>query len=189
MDAELGDNPGVKELESFSLPTRMGRVYVAVGPGGVVGVGLPPEGEQRLTEVLAKRVGPGAKLREVPAQELEAGRWLMSYLSGGRPGFGVDVDLSGLREFTVQVLMATRTIPYGATVTYATLAAMVGRPAAARAVGRALGANPVPVFVPCHRVVAAHGLGGFTSGVEMKRALLAMENHTGPVLGSKGEED
>jgi len=87
-------------------------------------------------------------------------------------------------EFVGTVIEALHSIPYGATVTYGQLAAMIGRPGASRAVGRALGANPCPVVFPCHRVVAASGLGGFTPGLDWKRALLALEQRAGPIDSS-----
>lgn len=91
-----------------------------------------------------------------------------------------------LREFTVATLPkgtefqrtvwdALKTIPYGETRTYAQIAAAIGKPTAARAVGQAVGANPCLILIPCHRVVAANGIGGFSSGVEVKRQLLALE--------------
>jgi methylated-DNA-[protein]-cysteine S-methyltransferase len=86
------------------------------------------------------------------------------------------VDLDGLPPFQRKVLLAERRVPYGRTITYGALAAKVGRPRAARAVGQALAHNPVPLVVPCHRVIAAGGgLGGFGGGLALKRRLLALE--------------
>ena len=86
------------------------------------------------------------------------------------------VDLSGLGPFTVAVLEALRRVAPGSTTTYGALAVLAGRPKAARAVGQAVGSNPVPVIVPCHRVIASNGsLGGFSAGLDRKRALLAHE--------------
>ena len=98
------------------------------------------------------------------------------YLAGKRRAFSVPVDWRGRGGFGRQVLEACARVPYGETVSYGELAKRVGSPGAARAVGQALGRNPVPLIVPCHRVVASGGgLGGFGGGLEMKRRLLVLE--------------
>ena len=97
------------------------------------------------------------------------------YLSGGRRSFSVPLDLRGT-PFQVKVWRAAASIPYGHVESYGSLAARVGVLGGARAVGRAMGANPVPLFVPCHRVVGADGsLIGFGGGLDLKRRLLEME--------------
>lgn len=96
--------------------------------------------------------------------------------------FALDGQLdAGGTAFQRAVWDALRAIPRGATRTYAELARALGRPGATRAVGGAAGANPLPVIVPCHRLVSADGLGGFSGGVAIKRALLALEGHRFPV--------
>ena len=102
---------------------------------------------------------------------------LRRYLSGGHVDFkGYDVDWSAYTPFERSVLEATRRIPYGETRTYGQIAAAIGRPDAARAVGQALGKNRTCILIPCHRVVAANGgLGGFSGGLHWKRELLALE--------------
>ncbi|PVV84097.1 hypothetical protein DD509_05190 [Dehalogenimonas alkenigignens] len=90
--------------------------------------------------------------------------------------FKEGLDLTGATEFQQQVYRAACGIPFGETKSYGELAAAIGKPGAARAVGQALGANPLPILIPCHRVVAADGgLGGFSGGVETKQQLLEME--------------
>lgn len=90
-------------------------------------------------------------------------------------------DLDGLSEFTKTVLMAVCHIPYGKTESYASLAATIGHPRAARAVGNAVGSNPIPVLIPCHRVVRSNGeLGGYAFGADIKRALLETEGSSVP---------
>jgi methylated-DNA-[protein]-cysteine S-methyltransferase len=90
--------------------------------------------------------------------------------------FKEGLDLSAATEFQQQVYQAACTIPYGQTVSYGELARRLGKPGAARAVGRALGANPVPILIPCHRIVGADGsLTGFTGGLDAKQQLLDME--------------
>jgi len=88
---------------------------------------------------------------------------------------GYQLDISGLTEFEQAVLNETKTIPYGETITYAELARRIGRDGAARAVGQALSKNPYPIVIPCHRVVARSGIGGYSGGVGVKKKLLEME--------------
>ena len=109
---------------------------------------------------------------------------LAEYLAGSRTFFTVPVDLSGLPGFQSDVLAAAARIPYGEMTSYAALARSVGRPRAARAVGNALGANPVPVIVPCHRIIRGDGTWGhYVFGAPMKTALLTLERHTPALVG------
>lgn len=109
---------------------------------------------------------------------------LAEYLAGSRTFFTVPVDLSGIPEFQSEVLAAAARIPYGEMTSYAALAKLVGRPRAARAVGNALGANPVPVIVPCHRIIRGDGTWGhYVFGADMKTALLTLERHTPALVG------
>lgn len=105
----------------------------------------------------------------------DAERQLGEYFAGTRTTFDVALDLTGT-EFQRAAWHALTRIPYGTTVSYAEQAAMVGSPRATRAIGSANGRNPIPIIVPCHRVIASDGsLGGYALGLEMKRALLALE--------------
>ncbi len=98
------------------------------------------------------------------------------YLSGGEITFPDKLDLSGATHFQRRVWEITRLIPYGGTRSYTWVAQQVGRPRVVRAVGQALARNPLPVIIPCHRVLAiGGGIGGFSDGVEMKRRLLHLE--------------
>ena len=105
---------------------------------------------------------------------------IKAYFAGGCDDFGdVKVRLEGLSGFTVRVLEACRKVPAGKTVTYGELASLAGSPKAARAVGGAMGANPVPLIIPCHRVIKSDGkLGGFSAqgGTELKKRMLEMES-------------
>lgn len=101
---------------------------------------------------------------------------LATYFGGDRKSFDVEVDLTGVTDFTRAVLNATSYIPYGKVTTYGEIATMINKPGASRAVGNALGRNPVPVVIPCHRVVLASGaMGWYTGGPHIKEALLDIE--------------
>jgi methylated-DNA-[protein]-cysteine S-methyltransferase len=101
---------------------------------------------------------------------------LARYVEGEEVEFDVPVDLTALKPFTARVLTEIRRIPYGKTASYGTIARRLGQPNAARAVGQALKRNPIPVVIPCHRVVSYDGsLGGFSMGLDMKRRLLSIE--------------
>jgi methylated-DNA-[protein]-cysteine S-methyltransferase len=103
-------------------------------------------------------------------------RQLDEYFAGARRGFDVPIDWQLVRGFAGQVLRATARIPFGSLSTYRGVAAEAGSPNAYRAAGNALGSNPIPIVVPCHRVVHADGgLGGYTGGLERKRFLLTLE--------------
>lgn len=101
---------------------------------------------------------------------------LSAYFAGQLTSFDLDLDLSGLTEFQAQVLQAAARIPYGQTLSYLQLAARLGRPRSSRAVGQALAGNPIPILIPCHRVIASSGaLGGYAGGLDWKRRLLIHE--------------
>jgi methylated-DNA-[protein]-cysteine S-methyltransferase len=105
------------------------------------------------------------------------------YFSGHETTFPDRLDLAGTTDFQQRVWATTRLIPYGTTRSYRWVARQIGQPAAVRAVGQALAKNPLPVIIPCHRVVASHGqLGGYSGGVNMKQRLLYMESSEGTGL-------
>jgi methylated-DNA-[protein]-cysteine S-methyltransferase len=115
----------------------------------------------------------GARILRVPLDEVR--RELDEYFAGDRTAFDLPLDLR-VAPFHEQVLRELGRVPYGATTTYGTLAARVGQPRAARAVGTVMNRNPLPIVLPCHRVVGANGaLTGYAGGLDRKRALLALE--------------
>jgi O-6-methylguanine DNA methyltransferase len=130
--------------------------------------------EERLRGQGAIAVGrPGPRAEAVLRQALDQAE---HYLRGELEEFSCPLDIEGRgAPFEAQVWRALRSIPYGATRSYGEIARALGRPRAARAVGRACGTNPIPVIIPCHRVVGSNGLGGFGCGLAMKRRLLAIE--------------
>jgi methylated-DNA-[protein]-cysteine S-methyltransferase len=139
-------------------------------PGGASN-GRRPETERPETERPATEPGNGG----LPAPLAAAVAQLEEYFAGRRHRFDLPLELDGT-DFQRSVWLGLAEIPYGKTVSYAELAAMVGRPHAYRAVGQANGSNPIPIVLPCHRVVASGGgLGGYGGGLPMKRQLLALE--------------
>lgn len=117
-----------------------------------------------------------APTRQAGALAAHARAELAEYLSSARSYFTVPLDLSGLPPFQRQVLAATHEIPFGEVRSYRWIAERIGRPQAMRAVGTALGANPIPILIPCHRVVRSDGsLGGYIFGLPVKDQLLALE--------------
>ncbi len=149
------------------------RVDSPIGPLVVSG------GEEAVTEILlpvrGRRLAVPADRRSVRGPVLDAARQLDEYFGGRRRAFDLPLALRGT-EFQEQVWLTLAEIPYGETVSYGELAAMVGRPRASRAVGQANGANPIPIVLPCHRVVAADGtIGGYGGGISTKRQLLSLE--------------
>ncbi len=123
-----------------------------------------------------KKVYPGAVTDNVSLIQRECNK-VKKYLGGSRVDFAVDIlDESCLYAFQKEVLWMERKIPYGRISTYGRLAAKIGRPGAARAVGTALARNPFPIFIPCHRTIRADGtLGGYQGGIELKRGFLELE--------------
>jgi O-6-methylguanine DNA methyltransferase len=164
----------VFRLHVFEVPTSWGVFRLAASEGGVVAAGLPgPDGDAFFK--FLRRKYPGFLFLEGTTPELEQGRReIEEYLAGERREFGVPFHLR-VTPFQFKVLEALSVIPYGATTTYGEVAARLGAPGAARAVGAACAANPLPLLVPCHRVVGASGLGGYAGGLALKRRLLEHE--------------
>jgi methylated-DNA-[protein]-cysteine S-methyltransferase len=158
--------------------TVLGRCALVWGPGGVRSVHLPETTERDTRErVLADH--PAALEAEPPDGIRQAASAIAGLLRGGGDDLGeIPLDMANLPPFRRKVYEAARGIPAGRTRTYGELAADVGRPGAARAVGHAMSRNPYPLVVPCHRVVASDGtLGGFSApgGLATKRRLLGIE--------------
>jgi len=151
--------------------TPFGRVAVSATAKGLTRVLLPNEAAALRAPAVSPQ--PDAAAETLAAR---AEREILEYLAGRRRRFTVPVDLSAAPPFHAKALRALARVPYGRTVTYGELAARAGRPQGARAVGQAMARNPVPLVVPCHRVVASGGgLGGYGGGLDLKRRLLALE--------------
>jgi methylated-DNA-[protein]-cysteine S-methyltransferase len=160
-------------LGSAVLP-RLGRVEVAATASGVCAIALPQWNDHDL------RLGPweeaGFRAERTPdAVVRQALSELRAYADGSSTTFDVALALRHLPAFTTRVLRALLAVPAGEVTTYGRLAAKAGSPGASRAVGGAVGRNPIPIIVPCHRVVASDGIGGFGLGLACKRTLLAIE--------------
>lgn len=155
--------------------TMVGDLWIAVTEEGLAAVefgGAEAAFVERLAERTRRR-----PLRSAVRTE-EASRELREYLQGRRRTFSLPVDLRHVTPFQRSVLQAARAIPAGQVATYGQIGRRIGRPRAARAIGQALGSNPVPIVVPCHRVLASDGsLGGYSGrgGIRTKRRLLQLE--------------
>jgi methylated-DNA-[protein]-cysteine S-methyltransferase len=151
----------------------VGQLLVAATERGLCRISFDPDPERELDELA--RVHGVRVLRSARPLE-ETRRELGEYFERRRTAFDIPVDVAGLAPFQRQVLSELAQVPYGETATYGGLAARIGKPRAARAVGGALNRNPIPIVLPCHRVVGASGkLVGYAGGIERKRALLALE--------------
>jgi methylated-DNA-[protein]-cysteine S-methyltransferase len=173
--AERAARDGLLDVAYATVDSPLGPLTAAVTPAGLVRLayeGFRPRDE--VLQELAAKVSP--RMLEAPARLDPLRRQLEEYFEGRRRGFDLPIDWSLTRGFTRGVLQATARIPYGEVGTYASVAGAAGSPRAVRAAGNALGANPMPVVVPCHRVLRSGGaLGGYTGGVERKEFLLRLE--------------
>jgi methylated-DNA-[protein]-cysteine S-methyltransferase len=175
------------EIAQMSLKSRVGEIWLGCTPRGLFWVNLRPVDALAVEGFFEE--GHRVKLKHGGEMAERAGRELILYLEGKLRKFTVKLDLRGTTPFQRKVWRATCKIPYGQVRTYAWIADKLGDPNSARAVGNALGKNPIPIFIPCHRVVGAHGgLGGFSAGLGFKRWLLSLESGQS-VLGLGGEGD
>ena len=165
------------------VPSELGDFGVVAGEAGLCGVILPELGDSpRSVARLVRRTYPDAHRGSSPLLVLFA-EALRLYLTGSESGFDGQLDYGDASPFEQVVWEATRSIPYGETRSYGEVAGRLGSGAVARAVGRANGANPVPIVIPCHRVVGADGsLVGYGGGLEIKAALLRLEGARLPCL-------
>ena len=172
--ARRAEAEGLLNVAYRTIDSPVGRLLLAATPEGLVRVAFETEDADRVLSELAAQVSPRVLL--APARLDAAASELEEYFAGRRHAFDVPVDLRLARGFRRAVLERLTQVPYAGTVSYGELAARAGSPRAVRAVGTACALNPVPLVVPCHRVVRSDGApGGYRGGPDVKRRLLAME--------------
>jgi methylated-DNA-[protein]-cysteine S-methyltransferase len=168
---------GLLDVAYATLDSPVGTLLLAATPRGLVRIAYLDAGEQEseVLEQLSVKVSP--RILAAPRRLDEPRRELEQYFAADRPRFETPLDWRLTHGFGRRVLEATARIPFGSVSTYKDVAAEAGSPRGSRAAGNALGANPLPIVVPCHRVLhSGGGLGGYTGGLERKRALLAVES-------------
>ena len=169
---ETAAREGLVDVAYETTDSPVGELLLAATERGLCRVSFDPEPDREL-DLLARF---GTRVLRVPRRLDAARRQLDEYFAGKRTAFELETDLALARDFQRDVLRELARVPYGETTTYGSLAARVGRPRAARAVGTAMNRNPVPTVLPCHRVVGSGGsLVGYGGGLERKRALLVLE--------------
>jgi methylated-DNA-[protein]-cysteine S-methyltransferase len=165
---------GLADVAYAPVDSPVGELVAAVTPRGLVRLAYEDGRRDAVLAELAARVSP--RVIEAPARVDDVRRQLDEYFAGRRHAFDLGIDWTLTHGFTRRVLQATARIPFGELATYRLVAEGAGNAAAVRAAGNALGANPTPIVVPCHRIVRTGGaLGGYTGGVERKRFLLTLE--------------
>ena len=168
------EQAGILDVAYRTLDTPVGSLLLAATEKGLVRVAFATEDHARVLATLADRISP--RVLKAPRRLDPAAREIDEYFGGHLRDFDLPLDFSLSRGFRRLVLSHLREIGYGKTTSYAALAATAGSPKAARAVGTACATNPIPVVVPCHRVVRGDGsIGQYAGGVEVKKALLALE--------------
>jgi len=168
------DRDGVLDLGYRSVDTPVGRLLLVASEVGLVRVAYPREDHDAVLAMLARQVSP--RILEAPTRLDAAARQLDEYFAHRRTRFDVPLDLRLASGFRRTVLTRLPDIAYGSTASYAQVAEAAGSPRAVRAVGTACATNPLPLFVPCHRVVRSDGgMGQYAGGVDTKRALLTLE--------------
>ena len=169
---------GLADIGYAPVDSPWGPLLAAMTNRGLVKLGYPEDDVDAVLERLARRISP--RIVEVDAgsdRRLDAvQRELDEYFDGRRRAFELPLDWTLIGPFGRRVLRATSEIPYGGVLSYAEVAAEAGSPRGSRAAGNALGANPIPIVIPCHRVLRTGGaLGGYGGGLHRKRFLLELE--------------
>ena len=177
--ARRAADEGILDVAYGIYDSPLGPLTVMVTARGLVRLSYPGEQISAELDELAERVSP--RILEAPERTDTVRRELDEYFAGDRRAFDVPIDWRLVRGFAGDVLRATAQIPFGSVSSYRDVATEAGSPNAYRAAGNALGSNPVPIVVPCHRVLhVGGGLGGYTGGVDRKRFLLRLEGALAP---------
>jgi methylated-DNA-[protein]-cysteine S-methyltransferase len=165
---------GLADIAYTPVDSPFGTLLAAATSKGLVRLAFPEEDLDAVLEGLARRISP--RIIEAPASFDGVRRELDEYFDGSRRAFELAQDWTLMSAFGRKVLGATYEIPYGGVLSYAEVAAEAGSPRGSRAAGNALGSNPIPIVVPCHRVLRTGGsLGGYGGGLDRKRYLLELE--------------
>jgi methylated-DNA-[protein]-cysteine S-methyltransferase len=165
---------GLADVSYAPVDSPFGPLLAATTKRGLVKLAFPEEDVDGVLERLARHVSP--RIVAADAQLDPVRRELDEYFGGRRRGFALPLDWTLVGPFGRRVLGVTAEIPYGGVLSYAEVAAEAGSPRGSRAAGNALGSNPIPIVVPCHRVLRSGGaLGGYGGGLDRKRYLLKLE--------------
>lgn len=166
---------GILDVAYRTIDTPVGSLLLAATAQGLVRVAFESEGHELVLEALANKVSP--RILSSPGRLDRVAREVDEYFAGERREFDLPLDLRLSNGFRLAVLSHLPQIAYGHTESYSQVALAAGSPKAVRAVGSACATNPLPVIVPCHRVLRSDGsLGGYTGGLDAKRAMLALES-------------
>jgi len=165
---------GLADVAYATVDSPIGELLAASTERGLVRIAFKTERQDDVLNELVVRISP--RVVEAPAQLDDVRRELDQYFDGKRREFELPLDWQLSRGFRAEVLRKLIEVPYGETASYAEVAAQAGRPRAYRAAGSACGSNPIPIVVPCHRVLRSGGaLGGYGGGLDVKRYLLRLE--------------
>lgn len=169
------EKAGLLDVAYRTIDTPVGTLLLAMTEKGLLRVAYDCENHDRALETIAAEISP--RILNAPKRLDAAAREIDEYFAGARTDFDLPLDFGLSRGFRRTVLRRLRRIAYGRTASYAAIAAMVDNPKAVRAVGTACATNPLPIVVPCHRVVRSDGtLGQYVGGAKVKRNLLTLEN-------------
>jgi methylated-DNA-[protein]-cysteine S-methyltransferase len=172
LSSERGE-PGAPLIEFALLDSRLGTIVLIAREKRLISLDISIE-EGTVTRKRLRDQYPGASESLKPFDRLQ--RLLDRFLRGKKVDFDIPFDLRGLGDFSRRVLLEVKGIPYGAVTSYGAIGRRLGYPSAGRAVGQAVGRNPIPIVIPCHRVIRSDGLlGGFSMGLNLKKRLLALE--------------
>jgi methylated-DNA-[protein]-cysteine S-methyltransferase len=170
---------GLTDVSYATVESPFGSLLAATTRRGLVRLAFPEESTDSVLERIARRLSP--RIVEAAAPLDPVRRELEDYFTGRRRTFDLSLDWSLIGPFGRRVLRVTSEIPYGGVLSYAEVAAEAGSPRGSRAAGNALGSNPIPIVIPCHRVLRSGGaLGGYGGGLERKRWLLELEGAPTP---------
>ena len=181
---DLASDRGLLDVAIGTVDSPVGRLLVAVTARGLARVAFEDEDRDRVLEALARELSP--RILGSDRTTGEARRELDEFFEAKRTRFDMRLDRRLIHGIAREVLAKTARVPFGHLTTYGEVARRIGRPRAARAVGNALGSNPIPIVIPCHRVVRSGGaLGGYGGGIDRKALLLSLEGSLPEVAGHR----